>query len=114
MNLDDIGTRPSEIAERALASWLVFVLQVPLELLNPSKFSFAICTSRSAPHRRAVHVTAGTVLRRALGGYIPSESGFMGPSLGYIGSIRSWQTGGAYLQLRLRVPVVGRQVGGRP
>ena len=35
VSLNFIGTGPSEIAEWALAPWLVHVLQVPLEFLDP-------------------------------------------------------------------------------
>jgi hypothetical protein len=35
VNLNVIGTSPLEIAEWALTPWLVYVLQVPLVLLDP-------------------------------------------------------------------------------
>jgi hypothetical protein len=49
VSLDFIGTSPGEIAEWALAPRFVYVLQVPLELLDPYEVFIAICTGRANP-----------------------------------------------------------------
>ena len=49
VSLDFIGTSPGEIAEWALAPWLVYVLQVPLKLLDSYEVFIAICTGRANP-----------------------------------------------------------------
>ena len=49
VSLNFIGASPSKIAEWALAPWLVYVLQVPLELLGSYEVFIAICTGRANP-----------------------------------------------------------------
>jgi hypothetical protein len=79
VTLDFIGTRPCETAEWASASWLVYVPQVPLQLLGPYKVSIAVCTGRSHPAARG-STFAGAP--RALNGYTISCS--TGLSLGHV------------------------------
>ncbi len=79
VTLDFIRTGPGETAERrALAPGLMYILQVPLELLDSFKVSIAIVTSRLHPAPRA---DTFAVAPRALSNYMPSS--FMGSSLGY-------------------------------
>lgn len=58
--LDFPGAVPPERAEWALASWLVFFLSVPLELLDPSKLSLARRAGRFHLHLGA-HATVTVV-----------------------------------------------------
>jgi hypothetical protein len=85
VSLDFMGTSPRKIAEWALAPWLMYVPQVPLELLDPHEISIAICTCRPHP---AAH--AGTfsvpVAPLALSDYMLSNSAqtSAGLGLGYV------------------------------
>jgi hypothetical protein len=79
MALDFIGASPCKTAERALASRLMYVLQVPLELLDPYKISIAICASRSHPTARA---STFSMPLRSLDNHMLSR--VAGWSLGYI------------------------------
>jgi hypothetical protein len=85
VSLDLIGTSPREPAEWAWARWLVFVLQVSLELLDPLELFIAICANR--PHPRARATTFATT-PGALDNCMLSR--YAGLSLGYV-SMRSDQ-----------------------
>lgn len=62
VNLNVIGASPPEMAEWALPPWLVSVLQMTLELLDPCKIFFAIRHGTSRPPHLAVHVTTSVAL----------------------------------------------------
>jgi hypothetical protein len=94
MSLDVTRTSPLETAKQAVSRSLVYVLLVPCELLGTPKAFVAIGTD--SPHL-AVHVTTAAVLPvGALDSYMPSESGSVGTSLGYVSSDHE-KPGGAHL-----------------
>jgi hypothetical protein len=103
VSLDVTRTSPFETAEQAVSRWLVYVLLVPCELLGTPKAFVAIGTD--SPHL-AVHVTTAAVPPvGTLEIYMPSESIFVGTSLGYVSSDHE-KPGGAHL--------VGSRFGLRP
>lgn len=79
VRLNFIGTCPHEIAKWAFAPWRVYVLQVPLEFLDPEEIFIAILTGRPHPVARA-----GTFA--AASGFLSSStlSSSAGSGLGYV------------------------------
>jgi hypothetical protein len=80
VTLNFIGACPQESAELALARWLVYVLSMSLELLDPFKISLASCAGRFHFHLGA-HTTV-TVVSGILDNWTFSSSQRL--SLGHI------------------------------
>jgi hypothetical protein len=94
VSFDVTRTSPLEAAEQAVSRWLVYVLLVPCELLGTPEAFVAIGTDSL---HLAVHVTTAAVPPvDALDSYMPSESIFVGTSLGYVSSDHE-KPGGAHL-----------------
>ena len=82
MSLNVTRTSPLETAKQAVSQSLVYILLVPCELLGTPKAFVAIGTD--SPHTVVRITTAAVPSIGALDSYMPSESGSVVSSLGYI------------------------------